>query len=230
VAYTPDWEPLAVALKRVIAAGASEDEAKLNLCGAVADQKIRVRVRIAKSDRGRGGQVFFGGNVGVPPHLASSDFDWKLSRPFAQWQIGPMLAEHYLWIGGWENRPIDLIELSTADVIDVLISGASVQRVQTVDQTAMVAVAAEGVSEPSADPEKRGAQTRERLKQRRGRREVDRAAKALKVLYPNDDIPAQDSVPNKALLKRVNETLANMTPPLDLVKMDTVLRATNRRK
>jgi hypothetical protein len=98
-------------------------------------------------------------------------------------------------------------------------------------QTAMVAVAAKGVSQPNADAEKQGAQPRERLKQqRRARREVDRAAQALNVLYPNGDFPAQDSVPNKVLLDKINKSLASMKPPLDPVKMDSALRAANRRK
>jgi hypothetical protein len=93
-----------------MAAGASEDESKLDLCRAVADGKIRVRVRIA----GSGNRVFSGGNVRVPPHLGPSDFDWARSRPLAQWYIGPKLGQHYYWNGGPET--LDLIELSTSDV------------------------------------------------------------------------------------------------------------------
>src|SRR5262245_35006041 len=96
-----------------MATGASEEEAKTNLCRAVADGKIRVRVRIAKR-----GSVFSGGNVGVPAHLAPRDFDWARSRPIAQWRIGPRLGEHYFWDS--ENLPLDFIELWTADVAQVL--------------------------------------------------------------------------------------------------------------
>jgi hypothetical protein len=124
VAHTPNWEPLADALNRVTATGVSEDEAKTNLCRAVADRKIDVRVRIAATDHGTRGRVFSDGNVGVPPHLGHSDFDWVQSRPFAQWPIGPKRGEHYAWIGGWQNHPLDLIELSTADVVEILCSGA----------------------------------------------------------------------------------------------------------
>jgi hypothetical protein len=120
VAYTPDWEPLVDALKRVVATnpGASEDEAKVDLCRTLADRKIRVRVRLA-APNGRG-KVFANGNVEVPPHLRPADLDWVASLPFAPWPIGPKLGEHYFWTGDWENKRVDLIEVSTVDLIEVL--------------------------------------------------------------------------------------------------------------
>lgn len=126
MAYTLDWEPLADALKRVMASGATEDELKTDLCRAVADRKIDVRVRIEKSDRARGGQVFSDGNVGVPAHLNPADFDWKQSRPMARWPIGPRDSERdkSFWMRGWEDWPLDLIELFRADVTAVLCGGA----------------------------------------------------------------------------------------------------------
>jgi hypothetical protein len=120
VAYTPDWEPLADALKRVMMSGVGEDQAKADLCRAVSDRKIDVRVRIAATDYVMGGRVFSDGNVGVPPHLKPEDLNWAQSRPFVQWSIGPKLGEHYFWIGGWDKRPLDLIEVSTRDVMSIL--------------------------------------------------------------------------------------------------------------
>jgi hypothetical protein len=121
VAYVPDFEPLAEALKRVLAASSvKEDEAKRDICHAVADKKIAVQVRVAASDRSVGGHTFKRGNVGVPRHLNPEDFDWLQSRPLKRFSIGPQPGEHYSWIGGWEHRVIDLIELSTADVASVL--------------------------------------------------------------------------------------------------------------
>jgi hypothetical protein len=108
------------ALNRVMVTGATEDEAKSDLCRAVADQKIGIRVRISAADYSMGGRIFANGNVGVPVHLKPSDFDWVQSRPLAQWRIGPKPGQHYAWLGGWENRPIDLIELFTNDVTEVL--------------------------------------------------------------------------------------------------------------
>jgi hypothetical protein len=122
VAYTPDWEPLADALKRVMAIGVSEDEAKRDLCRAVADQKIRVRIRIAAWNRVRGGELFSGGNVRQPAHLVPDDFDWVRSYPRSPWPIGPRWGErrNREWVGGWGPRVIALIELSTTDVIEVV--------------------------------------------------------------------------------------------------------------
>jgi len=123
VAYVPDWESLPDALKRVIATDMSEEEAKRDLCRAVADGKIDVRVTIASSHRGRGGQVFSDGNVRVPPHLDPKELDWVHSCPLKPWLIGPRLVEHYLWPGGWNEFPIELIEVATADVTKILCGG-----------------------------------------------------------------------------------------------------------
>lgn len=40
MAYTPDWEALAGALQRVKATGATEDEARRDVCLALSDQKF----------------------------------------------------------------------------------------------------------------------------------------------------------------------------------------------
>ncbi|MFZ0423539.1 MAG: hypothetical protein WAL80_11740 [Xanthobacteraceae bacterium] len=48
MAYVPDWERLSDALKRVMAAGVPEDEAKLDISRQIADRKIRVRLTIAE--------------------------------------------------------------------------------------------------------------------------------------------------------------------------------------
>jgi hypothetical protein len=120
VAHTRDWEPLADALERVkvMATGVSEEQAKLDLCHAMADRKINVRVRVAAT-----GEIFSDSQVGVPPHLSPDDLDWTRSRPKAPWRIGPRLGEHYMSITGWKNQELNQIELSIADVIEVLCGG-----------------------------------------------------------------------------------------------------------
>jgi hypothetical protein len=123
VAYTPDWEPLADALKRVLATGFSKSEAKLDLCRAMADRKINVRVRIAQDADSFRGRVFSDRNVSVPSHLSPNDLDWSRSRPLRPWPIGPVGPQNYTWIDGWKDRLIDLIELSTSDVSRILCGG-----------------------------------------------------------------------------------------------------------
>jgi Bacterial regulatory proteins, gntR family len=119
VAYVPEWEPLAKALTRVMTSGVNEQQAKIDICNAVADHKIAVRVVIEKSHQFDGGKTYSAGNVGVPPRLDPVDFDWTHSRPLKPWSIGPVPPQHYTWISPWQDRPISLIELSTADVNSV---------------------------------------------------------------------------------------------------------------
>ena len=54
MAYTPDWEPLADAFKRVVATGVPEDEAKRGISRAIADGKIRVNGNLMSGVRSRG--------------------------------------------------------------------------------------------------------------------------------------------------------------------------------
>jgi hypothetical protein len=128
VAYTPDWEPLRAALKRVVAAGIDQDQAQLDICGALADQKIAIRVTIDPADHDYGNSPIYRGNVEVPPHLSPQDFDWAHSRPWREWQVGPnpsAPAERYFSLASWKPRTIMLIELRTGDVSMLLCSGPS---------------------------------------------------------------------------------------------------------
>ncbi len=122
--YIPDWQTLSDVLKQVMACGVTEDEAKTDLCRAIADRKIDVRVRIGASDHGMRGQVFSKDNVDVPAHLGPDDLDWVQSHPLKPWPIGPVGPQNYTWLGGWSTRAIDLIELSTADTQSIFGSSA----------------------------------------------------------------------------------------------------------
>jgi hypothetical protein len=124
--YVADWEPLAKALERVMATGATEHQAKADISNFVADRKIAVRVLVDDSERDVGGQTLSVPNVGVPPRLRPEDFDWTRSRPLTAWQTGPTsVVEHYFPTWSWRPRKIALIELSTADVASVLSIGTN---------------------------------------------------------------------------------------------------------
>ena len=117
--YTPDWEPLADALRRVIATGVGDTEARTDLCRAVADRKIRVQVTIAASEGRLADAVFSGQRVLVPARLNPNDFDWEQSHPHRPWTVGGSVVGPELYYDPyrtWERRQIGLIELATADV------------------------------------------------------------------------------------------------------------------
>jgi hypothetical protein len=132
VAYTPIWESLADALKRIMAIGVSENEAKLDIALKIADQKLGIRVTIAEGTCDIVG-ILTGAQVGVPTHLAPEDFDWANSRPNKLWPTGPRhwkSDERHSF--SWRNRPISLIELRTADVI------AWVETIKTTREASLV--------------------------------------------------------------------------------------------
>jgi hypothetical protein len=110
-------------LKRVTSGGVTEEQARTDICHAVADGKIRIRVLVDKAAPDVGGKTLQGGNVQVPPRLAPADFDWIKSRPVEAWNTGPnsrIPTERYFALWTWERRCIQLIELSTADVVEIL--------------------------------------------------------------------------------------------------------------
>jgi hypothetical protein len=122
--YVPDWEPLANALKRVMDGGSAEQQARFDICNAIADRKIAVRVLVASSARDVAEWTLMGQNLRVPERLAPDDFDWDQSRPLKPWPTGPAPAEHYEALWRWVPRPIELLELSTGDVIHIFNLGA----------------------------------------------------------------------------------------------------------
>ena len=115
--YTPAWEPLADALRRVVAATKiSEQQAKTDICNAIGDLKITVRVFT-------GERAASGDKIRVPPRLNPDDFDWTNSRPISPWFVDRMPGQHPYYNGGYLR--ISSIELLKADVQAVLCHGPS---------------------------------------------------------------------------------------------------------
>jgi hypothetical protein len=217
MSYTSDWENLADALRRLVASGMSESEAKRDLCHAIADRKINIRgqlgpknpmaivaggVRRTLERIPPQGAMLSADNIGVPSHLVPIDFDWERSRPSQPWPIGSKTYEHHSWSNRWSTRQIDLIELSIADVVQILcVSDAG------------------GTSASQANA------TMESKPIRRPPRE--RALRALRDIYQNG-IPDQATEPNVILCGRVAKKLKQ--DGLPDASNDTILRAAGRRK
>jgi hypothetical protein len=129
-----------------------------------------------------------------------------------QWQIGPRPGEHYLWTGGWEKRMLDLVELSTADVINTLCAGNA------------------GGGSPDrppilrSEPRAGGGPQAHRSKSRPA---FERVQRIIDELYPTG-VPDQASEPNANLCRRVATKLKDAKLPA--VSDDTILRAAGRRK
>jgi hypothetical protein len=118
--WTPEWEPLAEALKRVIGAGTLPEVAKHRICTDIAQDRIRVRLYVAsdtpgKPDVGLKSKKLYR----VPSRLEPSDFEWENSRPSKPWSVN-RTGDDY----GREDITITFIELNTDDVIYRLCSSS----------------------------------------------------------------------------------------------------------
>jgi hypothetical protein len=165
VAYTPVWEPLAGALKRVLAAGLSKKEAQVDICNAIADGKIRVRVTFADQSPGIiRTSIGAESDFKVPIRLTPKDFDWRRSRPLKSW-----LTVTREWMSGSGEKhslSISLVEVCTADVLDCIVKPARnnihAKSVRTAGQESLATKAL--ASHLQDYPQMRRADAEERLK------------------------------------------------------------------
>ena len=106
--YTPHWEDLLDAAKRIAAGtGISLDAAKIALCQAISDQEIKIRAQIL-------GRVLPARlNVEIPTRLRPSDIDWEQSRPFKPWRSPRLSYDNPTFLD------IELVEVLRDDVSNV---------------------------------------------------------------------------------------------------------------
>jgi hypothetical protein len=171
VAYTSAWVSLSDALRIVMTRGASEQQAKSDICNAIADRAIDVRVD---------GLIASGDNVGVPQRLKPDDFDWTNSRPFEHWRRGPISTGRKPIV--FRCSPVSLFEISRADVQNVLCHppGTAPQVVMTAPSNNSA-----GAKAPSALPPRR----RAKPVQYQIRKAVEALAKQHGGKFPPDDMP-----------------------------------------
>lgn len=211
--YTPKWEQLCEALARVVATGNGEDDAKRDICNAVADGKIKVRVwRSSEPDW----MVHY--DVLIPPRLQPDDFWWPLSR----WHHTNRPHPHELGIRQPDRLPLweaARIELCREDVTNALCNGIdkAQSKLPTAAQNEAVVSTLVGLSRSG----------------RKTQPATQRAQRAIKALYP-EGVPDQVTLPNKVLCRQVNEHLDKDTGkpnrPKVPISNDTILRAAGRRK
>jgi hypothetical protein len=122
VTYTPEWEPIAAALKRLVDTGMARNEAKRDLCRAIADRKISVRVHFAADPyRHLPEEELSGADLTIPSRLSPKDIDWRSSRPLGSWgSVSKRPSEPVTLFaaraGRLVDRKIEVIEVRTLDV------------------------------------------------------------------------------------------------------------------
>lgn len=133
--YIPNWEWLNDALKRVMESGLPEQEAKLGICLAIADGKIKVRPTVEfltqspndtwlnhdyAADYRNYVHRLFARTIplDLPWHLKPSDFNWIESC----FELPRLFEPGYEGFPGPPRTALVRVELLTADVIDTLCS------------------------------------------------------------------------------------------------------------
>jgi hypothetical protein len=88
--YISIWDRLADAVRCGMAAGHTEAEAQSDLCHAICDRAVKLRVHLGKSattPMTSRGTVVDGEDVEIPPQLSAGDIDWNNSRPLKPWPL-----------------------------------------------------------------------------------------------------------------------------------------------
>lgn len=194
--YVPRWERLREAVERVSTTGRIPRlEAQTYIAGAISDGAIDLRAKLGRHTTS--GMTYSTGQVSRKDLQIPPDLDPK----DIDWENSRPLTPWYVKRGNVDVPrgywTLEWIELSRSDVTTVLLSSPN-------------------TSQPPATSGKRVAKVK-------GSPLLERARKALAVLYP-DGVPDQVAVSNKVLCRRVHDELT------DTVSNDTILRAAGRRK
>jgi hypothetical protein len=178
--YLPGWERLSDAATSVMtAAGIANDEARSNICQAIADRKVKIRGKLGRHTTKpiRSSTVLEGKDFEIPTDLKLEDLDWERSRPLKPWFVrrgGSVPA------GYWD---LDWIQLSRTELTNRLCPGG-----------------------PRGEPAQPASS--ETGAKRRRRPAFDRAQRAIKEEYPHG-VPDQAAEPNANLCGRVGKRLKN---------------------
>jgi hypothetical protein len=121
MAYVSEWERLSEALTRIMAAGGlAEDEARTDICRAIADRAVKIRGKLGwhtTSPLRAPHTVLETKDFQIPSEIKPEDLDWERSRPVKPWIVR---RENFKPSGHWE---LEWIELFRTDVTSVLCPG-----------------------------------------------------------------------------------------------------------
>jgi hypothetical protein len=181
MAYPPEWERLPAALERAMTtAGLSIEEAKTDICQAIADGTIKIRVKLREhtTKHFTSKSVLEGKSVEIPTNIKADDLDWERSRPVKPWYVPR--GSHGLH-GHWN---LEWIELSRTDVTTVLCPTTKLRE--------------------TVQPASGGQNAKSR-----SRPALERAKRVIQQLYPAE-VPDQAAEPNAILCRRVGEKLKEL--------------------
>lgn len=198
--YESAWEGLADAIERIMTArGVSPEEAQADLCHAISDGVIQLRVQLkGHAHRPQTSSAWVSASqLEIPIKLKPGDFDWQESRPTAAWRLREFERHQS---GCWHLKRI---ELSRKDVTTKLLQGGDATAVTT-----------------SPGPIE-GPRRRERKKSKRVI-----AENAIREIWPEGP-PPREKVSDGDLIDRVSKHMKRTGA--STVSPDTILRAAGRK-
>ena|SRR5437660_2746845 len=98
--YVSPWERLSDALARVMAAtGLPQEQARIDICRALADRAINFRARLKKQASGlTSKEILERAAFEVEEKIKPEQLDWEQSRPLQPWRIKRPHPNHGLWV------------------------------------------------------------------------------------------------------------------------------------
>lgn len=117
MSYVPEWEPIVLAVCRLVTMGMSEEDAKIDLCHAISDRRLSLRALFGGDGDYFEGVTFHDRDIFPPLRLQPWHINWESSKPIDPWTC---------FDGGLRALSIDLLEVSTADMEAIFPSSMSV--------------------------------------------------------------------------------------------------------
>jgi hypothetical protein len=220
VIYTPEWESIREALERIRAAGVSEKQAKRNLCRAMAERRVDVRLTTVGKNPSQNLPELTFEHSDISPRLSPRDIAWsssRASRRSTAWGPKPHNPAQPISFFtqramAFADRVVALIEVRSAQVTRIFLCGSE-KLTDISPPTAIEREAVRAASPPTNTPDSEidGAM-------------VIAASEVIQELWPN----GVKGVKTDDRLRMVNERLVFKSK--SRISKSTILRALRRLK